>query len=50
MGDILDDLKRWRDQLVSDKDTLESLDQKPGVEIQLLNRAIEEIENLRQKS
>jgi hypothetical protein len=46
-GDILDDLKSWRDQLVKDKDSLESLGQAPGVEIGLLNRAIEEIENLR---
>jgi hypothetical protein len=43
--DILKELKDWRDQLVRDKPFM--LGQLPEVEIDLLNRAIEEIERLR---
>jgi hypothetical protein len=45
MSDILDDLKRWHAQLV--KDAPHRKGEAPGVEINDVKRAIEEIERLR---
>ena len=45
--DILDDLKRWLTQLVADKPHRERAGELPDEEINLVNRAIEEIERLR---
>jgi hypothetical protein len=45
-NDILEDLKGWRDQLVRDRPHRDAGEQ-PGIEINDLTRAIEEIERLR---
>jgi hypothetical protein len=45
--DILEDLKEWLEQLVADKPHRERAGEQPGAEIDLVNRAIEEIERLR---
>ena len=45
--DILEDLKDWLNQLVADRQLRERHGEQPGVEINLVNRAITEIERLR---
>jgi hypothetical protein len=46
-GDILADLKQWLAQLVADKPYRQSAGEVPGMEIDNVKRAIEEIERLR---
>jgi hypothetical protein len=46
-GDILTELKEWLDSMVRDKRHREQQGEQPGVEIDLINRAIAEIERLR---
>ena len=46
MDDILKELKEWRDQLVKDAPHLQQKGEMPGVEINLIGRAIKEIERL----
>jgi hypothetical protein len=46
-NDILADLRSWLTQLVNDKPHRERTGEAPGVEINLVNRAIDEIERLR---
>jgi hypothetical protein len=45
--DIVEALKSWRDQLYREAPLLRSQGQLPEIEIDLINRAIEEIERLR---
>jgi hypothetical protein len=45
--DILTDLRDWLKHLVTDRPHREQQGEQPGVEIDLVNRAIAEIERLR---
>jgi hypothetical protein len=47
MNDILDDLRNWLVQLVADAPHRVKMGEAPQVEIDLVRRAIEEIERLR---
>jgi hypothetical protein len=47
MSDILDDLRSWLTQLCADAPIRERMGEAPKVEINLVRRAIEEIERLR---
>lgn len=45
--DVLEELKRWRDQLVTDAPHRKHRGELPEIDIALVNRAIAEIERLR---
>jgi len=47
MRDILAELKQWLEQLIEERPHREARGELPNIEIDLLNRAINEIEELR---
>jgi hypothetical protein len=47
MSDILAELKQWLEQLIEERPHREARGELPIIEIDLLNRAINEIEELR---
>ena len=47
MSDILAELKQWLEQLIEERPHREARGELPNIEIDLLNRAINEIEELR---